>query len=111
MKFSSDEYNDVYYIYIWLNDKIKRSHTDCLINKINERIFIFFKNFFNQNRYEDNKYIRVYINNNSEYFKKKFQLDERIATLKRNLLQQKILKWMIMLNASIKRSCEKSTLC
>ena len=42
--------------------------------------------------------------------KKFFKFDERIATSKRSSLQQKILKWTIALNVSIKRLCERLTL-
>ena len=57
MKSFFDKYNDVYYICTWLNDKIKHSHIDYFTSKINEEIFIFFKNFFNQNEHKDNKCI------------------------------------------------------
>ena len=72
MKFFSNKYNDVYYICTWLNNKIKRLHIDYFMNIINEKIFIFFKKFFNQNKHDDNKCIRICINNDSEYFEKTF---------------------------------------
>ena len=74
MKSFSDEYNDAYYICTWLNDKIKRSHTDYLTNKASEKVFIFFKNFLNQNEHENNKCIWIRIDNDSKYFEKIFRI-------------------------------------
>ena len=69
---SSYEYNDARYVYIWLCDKIKRSIVNSLITK--DEMFVFFKTFLNRNEHENNKYTRIRVDNDNEYFEDAFKI-------------------------------------
>ena len=52
---------------IFLNDKIFRFNVYLLFNKFNLTIFIAFKMFFNDSKYNNNKYTRFRINYNIKF--------------------------------------------
>ena len=78
------DYNDVFYVTVWMNDKIKIFHVDILFNKKNFEILISFKGFLNRIKHDMNKCIRIRMNNEREYFNDDFinYINEKSIRLK-----------------------------
>ena len=55
-----------------MNDKIKIFHVDTLFNKKNFEVLISFKFFLNRIKHDINKYIKIRMNNEREYFNNDF---------------------------------------
>ena len=70
--FSIRNYNDVFYVIVWMNDKIKIFHINILFNKKSFEILISFKIFLNRIKHDMNKCIKICINNEREYFNNNF---------------------------------------
>ena len=66
------DYNNAIYIIVWINNKIKISYVNTLLNKKKFEVLTSFKSFFNRIEHNMNKCTRIRIDNEIEYFNEDF---------------------------------------
>ncbi len=67
-----DNFDNICYICIWLNNKIKCLQIEYFKNKNKTNLLTFFKYYIDKFKYKDNKYICIHINNNNKYINRVF---------------------------------------
>ncbi len=67
-----DNFDNICYVCIQLNNKIKYLQIKHFKNKNKNSLLTFFKYSINKFKYKNNKYICIRINNNNKYINKVF---------------------------------------
>ena len=69
-----NEFDNIRYVCIWLNNKTKRLRVKCLKNKNKINLFVLFKRYIDEFEHRDSKYICICIDNDDKYMKKVFKV-------------------------------------
>ncbi len=67
-----DNFDNICYICIWLNNKIKYLRIKYFKNKNKINLLIFFKYYIDKFKYKNNKYTCICVNNNNKYINRVF---------------------------------------